>query len=123
MTHLDTFVGRLRHLRFDWTDEGQKLHASDIEFLTESFLDGDAFRSMQRLTEAPAQSRQLDWGSWAMPATKAEILTLIAKWKPGWDLPDPGDETHKPKLQRARCKAMIEALPPEEAYVLVIEEF
>ena len=123
MTHYDTFVGRLREPHFDWADETQSLHSKDIEFLTKSFLDNDAFFTVLRQVKESGVFRQLDWGSWIVPAKKDEILSLMARWEAGSELPVAGDEAHKPRLQRALCKAAVEALPANEAYVLVIEEF
>jgi hypothetical protein len=124
MTHYDVFAGRLRKSNFDWTDKKQELEASDIQCLTGSFLDGAAFSTIHRaINENKLPFRQLDWGSWVVPVTKDQLLALIAHWKEGYDLPDPGDTTHFPRLQRAECKAVIEALPAKGAYVVVLEEF
>jgi hypothetical protein len=124
MTYCDVFVGRLRSPDFDWSDASQELNSRDIEHLTKSFLDADAFNTVHaRIRERAVPFRMLDWGSWVVPATKGEILDLMAKWKPGWDLPEPGDETDKPRLQRARCRDAVNALTPDGAYVLVIEVF
>jgi hypothetical protein len=124
MTYFDAFAGRLRNPEFDWSDENQKLKSTDIEFLTKSFMDSHTFGAVNaRIREKSVPFRQLDWGSWVVPATQSEILSHMAKWKIASDLPEPGDETHKPRLQRAECLATVKALPPNGAYVLVIEEF
>jgi hypothetical protein len=119
----DAWAGRLRQPHFDWADATQELKSDDIEQLTESFLDSATFNAVRtRVREGFVPSRQLDWGSWAVPATKDDILAHMARWQPGWDLPEPGDETHKPRLQRARCLQAVEALPADGEYVLVIQE-
>jgi hypothetical protein len=124
MTYHDTYAGRLRNPAFDWSDESQELASNDIEFLTESFLDSDSFSAVyDRVREKAVPYRTIDWGSWVVPATKSEILSLMARWKIGHDLPEPGDEIHKPRLRRAQCLAMVNSLPSNGAYVLVIEEF
>ena len=124
MTYRDTFVGRLKSSSFDWADPEARLNSDDIEILTESFLDSDSFNIIQgRISQGDIPNRQLDWGSWAASASQSEILSLMAHWKVGWDLPDPGDVTHKPRLQRARCLEAVQRLPPEGNYVIVIEEF
>jgi hypothetical protein len=123
MTHYDTFAGRLRNPLFDWSNPNELLTSEDIEFLTESFLDPDAFRYVSQRALEGGAFRKLDWGSWVVPVTKGEILSTMAKWAAGWDLPEPGDHSHKPRLQRARCKTTVEALPLDQPYVLVIQEF
>jgi hypothetical protein len=124
MTFHDTYVGRLRDPDFDWSDKSKELESSDVEFLTQSFLDSNSFDIVsRRIREKVVPYRAIDSASWVVPATKAEILSLMSKWKIGLDLPDPGDTSHKPRLRRAQCLATAKSLSPDEAYVIVIEEF
>ena len=121
MTHCDLFVGRLK-ADFDWTDPSAELEREDVEFLTPSLMDRDLFHAaLDRAKAGPA--RHLDWGSLAVPVTKDEILALLGRWRDGWDLPGPGDDNHKPKQSRARSLATVQALPPDQPYLLITEEF
>ena len=125
MTHYDTFAGRLRRQGFNWSDPNQTLGEKDIEYLTRSFLDDKVFHAVyDRIREKSVLSRQLDWGAWAIPATRSDILSLLAEWKAGWQLPGPDDDLdHKPRQQRANCLATVQCLAQRKEYVIVIEEF
>jgi hypothetical protein len=122
VTYRETFVGRLKRPDFDWADPDAGLAADDIELLTASLMDNRIFYLVvERARTFP--SRQLDWGSFALRATKEEILALMRDWVVGDHLPGPGDQNHKPKQSRARSLAVVRALPEEDPYVLVTEEF
>ena len=124
MTYYDAYAARLRNRKFDWSDDRQQINPTDIEYLTKSFFDETIFWHVYtRIREQSTAFRKIDWGAWAIPVTKTELLSYLEEWKIGWELPEPGDQTHKPRLQRAKCKAIIEALPNDGDYILVIEEF
>lgn len=122
MTYRDTFVGRLKRPDFDWADPDAGLAAEDIELLTASLMDDRIFYLvLERARTSP--SRQLDWGSFALSATKKEILALMCDWVVGDHLPGPDDQNHKPKQSRSTSLKVVRALPEEGPYVLVTEEF
>lgn len=123
MTYYDTYIGRLKRPDFNWSDRGQELQRDNVQFITNSFWDGNSFTwILGRIISGTIPFRQLDWGTWAIPATKQEILDYMDRWGVGWDLPDPGDQSRKP-LQRAACLHTAGQLSANEEYVLVTEEF
>lgn len=124
MTHYDTYAGILKDRSFDWRDPSAELSRGDIQILTPSFWDHDSFfRVWEKIRDGGVPFKKLDWGSWAIPASKSDILAIMAGWKVGWDLPDPGDETHKPRLQRAKCLEAVNGFDPAGEYLVLIEEF
>jgi hypothetical protein len=124
MTYWDVFVARLKAPKFDWSDLNREVTRENIQFLTSSWLDREAFDIIKRRVDGGSVLyRELDWGSHVIPASRSEILAMMASWTAGEKLPDPPDEDHKPRQRRAECLAIVQQLPDDGEYLLVTEEF
>jgi hypothetical protein len=62
MTHYDVFAGCLTAPGFDWDNLATQLDPPDVQYLTRSFLDGNAVHAIyRRIADESVAYRQLDW--------------------------------------------------------------